>query len=377
MKTQTVTLAPIGIALLAVVVGLRWAPERTWSALLLSNLYLLFMCLAGALLISIHYLAGAGWWVVLRRVPEAMMAGLPVGAVLMLTLFFGRAVLYPWARGGEEGGASAYLNPAFVFLRMLTVLIVWVGLAWAMRHASLRQDLEGATGAAARHRRLVIYSALFAVTFAVTFSVVSVDWIMSLDPHWASTIFGVYVFAGLLVSGIAAVTLTVIILRAQGGPLRDVVSESHLHDLGKLLFAFSTFWAYIWISQYLLIWYGNLPDEITYYARRTGDGWLAWFLVNPAINWAVPFLVLLPRASKRNPRLLGAVCVLILCGHYLDLYLLIAPDTLPAPSIGPLEVLVPIGYASLFVFITQRALAQAPLVPLRDPYLDESLHHHL
>jgi hypothetical protein len=155
------------------------------------------------------------------------------------------------------------------------------------------------------------------------------------------------------------------------------VSESHLHDLGKLLFAFSIFWAYIWVSQYLLIWYGNLPDEITYYARRTTGGWLVWFLFNPIVNWAVPFLVLLPRAPKRNPRVLGAVCALILCGHYLDLYLLIAPDTLAAPAIGPLEVLVPIGYASLFVLITQRALAQAPLVPAHDPYLDESLHHHL
>jgi hypothetical protein len=338
-------------AALTAIVGLRLAPERTWAALLLGSLYLLFACLAGTLFISIHYLAGAGWWVVLRRVPEAMMAGLPIAAIaLALTLFLGRDLLYPWAG-------------AFMFARMALMLTLWVALADAIRRASLRED----------HQQLVRYSAIFAVTFAVTFSIASIDWIMSLEPRWASSIFAVYVFAGLLASGIALVTLIVILLRVTG-PLRDVVSDSHLHDLGKLLFAFSTFWAYIWVSQYLLIWYGNLPEEIPYYVRRTSHGWLFWFLLNPAINWAIPFLVLLPRAAKRSAHVLGGVCVLMLGGHYLDLYLLLAPDILPAPAIGPLELLVPLGYVSLFAVITQRALSSAPLVPRHDPYLDESLH---
>ena len=190
----------------------------------------------------------------------------------------------------------------------------------------------------------------------MTFSIASIDWIMSLEPRWASTIFAVYVFAGLLVVrhrlGHADCDPA-----ARHRAARDVVSDSHLHDLGRLLFAFSTFWAYIWVSQYLLIWYGDLPEEIPYYVRRTSRGWLFWFLLNPAINWAVPFLVLLPRAAKRNARVLGGVCVLMLGGHYLDLYLLLAPDILPAPAIGPLELLVPIGYVSLFAVITQRALS--------------------
>ncbi|HEX9372566.1 MAG TPA: hypothetical protein VF897_16255 [Roseiflexaceae bacterium] len=393
------TLAPalIGVALITVIAGLRWSPERTWSTLLLSNLYLLFVCLAGALFISIQFLSNSGWWVVLRRVPEAMMAGLPIVAILMLSLFFGREVLYPWAHAsaaspaataaagaaaeaavGEAASASAfaslYLNPTFVFVRMAIVLAAWVWLARAIRKTSLRQDDDPAL-AAMYHRRLVIYGAIFTVVFGVSFSIGSVDWIMSLEPHWSSTIFAVYVFAGLLVSGLAALTLIVILLR-HFEPLEGIVLDSHLHDLGKLVFAFSTFWAYIWLSQYLLIWYGNLPDEIPYYAHRTGGPWLRWFLLNPVLNWGVPFLVLLPHASKHNARVLGAVCVLILCGHYLDLYLLIVPDTLKAPAIGPLEILVPIGYVSLFVMLTRRALAQAPLVPRHDPYLDESLHHH-
>jgi hypothetical protein len=198
---------------------------------------------------------------------------------------------------------------------------------------------------------------------------------MSLDPHWASTIFAVYVFAGVLVSGLAALTLIVLLLRARG-PLHDFVGAAHLHDLGKLLFAFSTFWAYIWFSQYLLIWYSNLPDEVTHYVRRTGNQWAPLFFLNLGLNWVVPFVVLLSRAAKRSPRVLGAVCLVILLGPWLDLYLLIMPEILDAPAFGPLEVVIPVGYAALFFYLTSRALGQASLIPLHDPYLEVSLSHH-
>jgi hypothetical protein len=148
-----------------------------------------------------------------------------------------------------------------------------------------------------------------------------------------------------------------------------------LHDLGKLLLAFSSFWAYIWLSQYLLIWYGNLPEEVPYYVRRTGGPWLPVFLLNLFVNWVVPFLVLLPRAAKRSARVLAAVCVLLLLGHWLDLYLLIMPDTWSGPMAGPLEAIIPLGYAGLLVYLISGALAQAPIVPARDPYLGESLNH--
>jgi hypothetical protein len=362
--------ALMGVGALTIAAGLYWWPERTWSTLLLSNLYLLFVCLAGALILSIQYLAGAGWWIVLRRVPEAMMAGLPIVAILLVvSLFFGRLALYPWSHAVP----TFYLNTPFFFARMAFVLLLWVLLAHAIRTASLLQDHDPAL---VNHQRLVRYSALFIVVFAVSFSVASVDWVMSLAPNWASTIFAVYVFAGLLVSGLVSLTLIVILLR-ELGPLRGIVTERHLHDLGQLVFGFSTFWAYIWVSQYLLIWYGNLPDEITYFAQRTRSEWLGLFLLNPVINWVVPFLVLMPRSMKHNTRVLAAVCLLLLGGRYLDLYLLIMPDTMGAPTIGPLEVLVPVAYVSLFLFVTWRALAQAPLVPPNDPYLEESLSHHI
>jgi hypothetical protein len=366
----------VALGALTVAAGLYFSPARTWSSVLVGNFYLLSLALGGALFISTQYLSGASWWVVLRRVAEAMMAGLPAVALLLLALFFGRHALYPWAHAEADdhgpAGKDLYLEPAFLFARMAIVLAAWVLLARALRRASLAQDEDPGP---AHHRRLVRYSALFVVVFALSFSLASVDWLMSLDPHWYSTIFAVYLFAGLLVAGLSALTLIAILLR-ELGPLRGVVSDGHLHDLGKLLFAFSTFWAYIWVSQYLLIWYSNLPEEVTHYLRRTSGPWLPLFLVNLVLNWVVPFLVLLPRATKRRADVLGGVCLLLLLGRWLDLYLLVMPETVGSPRLGPVEVLVPLGYAGLFFVLTARALAQAPLVPRHDPHLADSLGHH-
>ena len=370
--------AAVGVGVATIATGLTWWPDRTWPAVLISNVYLLSLSVAGALWMSILFLSGAGWWVVLRRVPEAMMSALPIVAVLMLALYFGRQTLYEWANPEALARAplfpskAAYLSPPLVFARMAVVLGAWVLLARALRRVSLRQDREPA---AVHHTHLVRYSAIFVVVFGLTFLPASVDWIMSLDPHWASTIFAVYLFAGVILSGLAALTLVVVLLR-EWGPLADIVNDHHLHDLGKLLLAFSTFWAYMWLSQYLLIWYSNIPEEVTHYVERTTGGWLPLFLLNLAINWVVPFLVLLPRSAKRRPRVLLGICVLILIGHWMDLYLLVMPEVTDTPSLGVVELVIPASYMGLFLWMTSRALEAAPLIPLHDPYLAESLDHH-
>jgi hypothetical protein len=310
---------------LAVAAGLWQAPQRTWANLLLGNLYLLSIGLFGALFLCFQFLSGAGWCAALRRVPEAMMAGLPVMAGVVVTVFLGRHALYSGSAVIGQGealspGKAFYLSPPFVLLRMVVVLGLWALLAWRMRRESLRQDMDHSLS---HHHSLVRHAAVFAVVFAASFSVASVDWLMSLDPHWSST-----------------------------------------------------FFAYIWLSQYLLIWYGNLPEEVTHYVSRTSPAWIRLFLLNLVVNWVVPFLVLLPRATKRSPAVLAAVCLIILAGRWLDLYLLIMPETLRVPAFGVWEVLIPLGYAGVFLRLTTRALAQAPLLPLGDPFLEESLHHH-
>jgi len=365
-----------GAGALGVGAGLVWAPARTWPNLLLGDVYLLSLALGGAVFLSMQYLSGAGWSAVLRRLAEAMMAGLPVAAVLLISVVFGHRTLYPWARTFNEAGtstlaSSAYLTAPLIFGRMTAMLALWTVLARDLRRTSLRQDRDPAP---AHHRRLVRISAAFLVVFAVTFTLGSVDWLMSLSPRWSSTIFAIYVFAGLLVSGLAALTLAAIVLSASG-PLFGVVRAAHLHDLGKLLFAFSTFWAYIWFSQYLLIWYSNLPDEATYYVRRTSGPWAHLFVLNLVLNWVAPCVVLLPRAAKRSARVLAAVCVVVLAGHWLDLYLLIMPETRSGPQAGAIESAVPLACAGIFIMVMARALEQAPLVPVNDPYIDESLNH--
>jgi hypothetical protein len=302
------------------------------------------------------------------------MSALPVSAVLMLSLFFGRGWIYHGRGSGAApllAAKALYLGAPFFFGRMALFVVVWSAFAFLMRRTSVRQDDDPAPR---HHHRMVRYCAAFAVVFAISFSLASFDWIMTLDPQWTSTIFAVYLFAGVLVQGIAAITLSVVLLRERGD-LDGVVNENHLHDLGKLLFAFSTFWAYIWFSQYLLIWYANIPEETSYYVRRTGEPWIALFFLNVIVNWAIPFLVLLPRAAKRHPAVLKWVAILMLAGRWLDLYVAVMPQVAPAPALRTIDVLIVAGYAGVFFLVATRALASVSLVPLNDPGLRESLAH--
>lgn len=378
MKGRMAGMALSLVLVAAVVVGLRSEPSRVWTDLLVTGFYFLALALAGLVFLAIQYLAGAGWWTAVRRVPEALMALVPLAALPMLAVWLGRHTLYPWtrpevlAREPAVAAKAAYLNEPFFLVRMVLFLGVWSLFAVLLRRASLAQDGQPGLD---HHRRMVRLSALFIVVFAVTFSLASFDWLMSLDPLWTSTLFAVYVFAGLFLEGIAAIALIVVRLRREE-PLAGIVNASHLHDLGKLLFAFSIFWAYIWVCQYLLIWYGNISEEIPYYVIRTRGAWLPLFVLAPVLNWLLPFLVLLPRAAKRDPRVLAGAAAVVLAGRWLDLYLIAAPAVLPAPRLGALELLITAAYAGLFYLAGTRVLGRAPLLARNDPFLSESLSHH-
>jgi hypothetical protein len=198
---------------------------------------------------------------------------------------------------------------------------------------------------------------------------------MSLEPHWYSTIFAIYLFSGDFVALIAATTFAVVVLKEIGYLKR--VNENHLHDLGKLLFAFVFFWAYIWFCQFLLIWYSNIPEETEYFYRRLTADWSWLFFFNLAVNFIIPFLILLPRASKRSMAALKRVCILLFVGHWLDLYLLIVPGFMKANvSIGVPEILISLGYAGAFTWVVGRALSCKPLISVTSSYMEESLHYH-
>jgi hypothetical protein len=179
------------------------------------------------------------------------------------------------------------------------------------------------------------------------------------------------------VSGLAAITIVAVILR-RSGALRNMITEHHLHDLGKYCFAFSTFWGYLWFCQYMLIWYSNIPEETSFYARQMSGGWMSLFVLNFALNWIIPFLALMPRAAKRSEGVLLKVCTVLLVGRWLDLYLIVMPSKSGAtPPFGIWEIGIFAGTLAFFFLWVFRALNQAALVPLKDPTLERSLHHHI
>jgi hypothetical protein len=365
----------------ALLVAGRMDPVRAWANLLVHGYYLVALALGCLVLLAIFYLAEAGWFVAFRRVPEAMAAQLPLLSLLLLLVLFGRDYLYHWTDAAAVAAdpllqtKAPYLNEGSFILRMGVFLVLWSLFAVAVRRVSQGNGTH-ADGLAKR-RRLKLLSAVFIPLYAVTFSLASFDWLMSLEPHWFSTIFAVYQFAGMFVGSVAAITVAVVLLARPGRPLAGLIRGEHLHDLGKMLFAFSTFWAYIWLSQYLLIWYSNLPEEVTHYVVRTQGGWLPVFAVNLILNWIVPFTVLMGRTTKRDPRVLGAVAVVVLVGRWWDLELQVQPALgVAPPGIGLVEVLCLAGAAGLFIYLTRRGLGAGSLVPEGDPLLTESQSYH-
>ncbi|MEO8168581.1 MAG: hypothetical protein ABI623_10050, partial [bacterium] len=268
---------------------------------------------------------------------------------------------------------AGWLNVPFFIVRAIAYLAIWMVFAFAMVKASRRQDLNGDLRYTLRNRKL---SAAFLIVFGLTFTLASMDWIMSLEPRWYSTIFGFYNISGMFLNGLAAITILVILLR-RWGPLQKVVTASHLHDLGKLLFAFSTFWMYIWFSQYLLIWYANIPEEVVYFTHRETSSWVIFTGLNVVFNWLIPFVVLLPQWTKRNEGVLLRVCVLVMIGHWIDLFWMILPPFMKeGPELSVWEIGPMVGALALFLLITLRSFSKAPSVPTGDPMLVESLQYH-
>jgi hypothetical protein len=352
-----------GVSLAA---GLSRETQRTWIGVLLVSYYLIGVGLAGLLLVAFHYVTGARWSVPILRVPEAMTVALPLAAAGLAAVLVCSPSLYVWwtsPRSDDSPLHHLWLQRPFFLVRALFYVAAWLTFAVAIVRHSRRLDSDDS---ATQTRKAIRLSAAFLVVFGITYWLASYDWIMSLEPGWASTIFGVYNFAGLFLSGLAAVILLVLWLRRYS--LGTVVNGDHLHDLGTLLFSFCSFWMYTWFCQYLLIWYVNNPEETAYLRQRWEGPWPALMLLDVAANWAIPFLILLFRAAKRSPPILGTVAVVILAGRWVDLSLMINPalaDGVPIP--GKIEIGQLAGTAGLFLLAFFYVLGKAPLVPLQEP----------
>jgi hypothetical protein len=366
-----------GAGLLTLIVGLIFAPGRVWLSLLILSFYLVGLALAGAVFVALLSVTGAAWGTALRRIPEAMASTLPLGAAGILAILFFYPELYAWTSGESAHGHMPvfrhfWLSLGFFRFRAVLFVVVWAAFIALLLRSSRLQDRDGE----ARHGHLSYrLSVAFLIAFGFTFWLASYDWIMSVEPEWYSTVFGMYNFAGMFLAGLAALMLLLLQVRAHK-PFDQVFTASHLHDLGKLIFAFSTFWMYLWFCQYMLIWYANVPEESVYYVRRVHGYWAPLFLLNIVLNWVVPFLALLPRLNKQRPGVLTKVCAVLLVGRWLDLYLMVAPPYAPQPAVGVWELGLAAGAFGLFGLAFFSAFSSSAPVPLRDPDLHESLHYH-
>lgn len=364
-------------------VGLVISPHQAWISYLVNLFYFVSLALGGMILISIAAVANAGWLSPFRKIAEGFSAFLPIGLILALGLFLGIHTLYEWSHHDIVQsdpillGKAAYLNTPGFIVRTVIFFAVWIFFAKMFNYYSVRQDKDASDIWTHKTQKI---APLFLIFFGLTYTFFSYDWLMSIRPHWFSTIFAIYTFAGLLVNTLAAIVFAVIVLKEQG-MLKEVINEEHFHDMGKLIFGFSTFWAYIWLSQYILIWYSNIPEETGYYIERTRHSWDWLFFFNLFLNWVIPFFALMTRSAKRNPFTLKRVVIVLFIGRWLDIYLMAAPEVFHHAginhfAIGLIEFSMAIGFMSVFVYFYLRSLEKRSLVSVNDPYLNEAMHLH-
>lgn len=370
-----------GVAILGALVflvGLFVSPHRIWAGYLVAFNYLVGLGIAGGVFVAVLFVSNAAWATALRRIPEAMTATLPVAGLLGIILLFGIHSLYEWSHSSTVAndpvllGKSVYLNGPAFSIRLVFYFATWILLLRLMLRCSRALDQKGAIP---NPKKESLLAALFMIAFCITFSLASFDWLMSIEAHWFSTVFALYRLAGIGLSGLSAVIILAVGLR--NGPLRGVITESHLQDLGRLTLSLSIFWVYIWYCQYMLIWYTNMPEETSYYAIRSEAPWKVLTRASLVLNWLVPFLVLLPRTACRSSKVLVRVAIVILIGQALDLFLQVAPPLMGEdPVFGIWELGPLVAAVALFFLLTLRALRSAPLIPKGDPRLDYSLNYH-
>ncbi len=362
--------------------------ERTFANLLLNSYYVAGLCMAGLFFVAVQYVANAGWATTLIRIPSAFSAVLPwAGLVLVVVIVSGlysHNLYHHWADPDLLDpnspkydklivGKSALLNIPVFIGSIVGFLVIWSLFSRMLRNYSIKEDQIAGIG---MHDKSIKFSAIFLVIFGFTSAIFAFQVIMSLEAHWFSTMFAWYNFAALWVSGLSAITLTLILLREKG--YFTWINDSHLHDLGKFIFAFSIFWTYVWFSQFLLIYYANMPEETVYFKHRWENGYLPLFWLNIIINFVAPILILMTRDAKRNFKTMKIVTIVLLAGHWLDYYMMIMPGTVGAEhGFGIIEIGTTAGFIGLFMWIMLTALSKAALVPKNHPYLEESLHHDI
>lgn len=376
-KFKMVTYVLIGIGIVSLALGLIFDAKRTWANYLLNNYYFVSLAIGAAFFGAIQYITQSGWSAAFKRIPEAMASYIPVAAGLFLLMYFGMHSIFEWTHQEVVQTdhllqfKSPYLNVPFFFARVVVFFAAWIILTKILRKFSLKEDEVG--GMEYFHKS-ELYSKILIFVLAITFSLFAVDMLMSLEPHWFSTIFAAKSFMAAVLHGSSIIALIVIILNRNGN--LDVLNRSHLHDFTRYIFMASIVWGYFNFAEFMLIWYGNIPEETFWFVHRWEGTYKVLFFANIILNWFIPFIVLMPRKSSRAKRFMFPVILILMIGQYAELYYIIWPATVHEAKFGLLEIGVFAGFAGLFALVVSSALAKASLVPKNHPYLEESISHH-
>jgi hypothetical protein len=364
-----------GVASAAAVAGALRDPGQFARSYLVAFLYWLSIGLGCFAIATLHHLSRGEWGIMIRRVLEAAARTLPLLALLFLPVLLGVRILYPWARPEEAADAllrhqAAYLNLPFFSLRAALYFVVWILFAFVLDRMSRRQDGSSDPLLA---RRMQVVAAPGLVLYALTATFAAIDWIMALNEHWHSTIFGFMFIGGQAVSAMAFAILVARLLAARR-PMSRVFRPLHFHDYGKLLLTFVVLWAYFHVSQFIITWQANLPKEAAWYHPRSAGGWRLISLLLVVLHFALPCALLLSRELKRSVSRLAAVAALLLLMRWFDLYWLAAPAFSPeGPALHWLDVVLPVALGGIWTGLFIGQLRRRPLLPVNDPFLPESL----
>ncbi|MGN6293968.1 MAG: quinol:cytochrome C oxidoreductase [Chitinophagaceae bacterium] len=403
-RYNTIAIALMAIGILSLVTlyithGSKDNPHdqaRFWGSLLQNSVYFLLIVNAAMFFICATTLAWGGWQMSFRRVTEAITACIPVlgvicGAILLSIAFGSNHEIYHWTDAEHVKHdptllhKAGFLNKGFFAIVTVLTIVLWSVLGWKMRSLSRSLDNNPIPTVEGRKKYMfnnTVWAAIYIVVFALTvMSSIPWLWLMSIDAHWYSTMYSWYTFASTFVAGIALITLFVVFLKNNG--YLPYTNKEHLHDLGKFMFAFSIFWTYLWFSQFMLIWYANIPEETVYFKTRAQGEYSGVYWLMFIINFVAPILILMSRDSKRNYTTITFMSLLIVFGHWLDFFQMVFPSPLTDAETGKTYVPmilydfgIGLGFAGLIMFVTGKALAKAPLLARNHPLVKESLIHH-
>lgn len=388
-KAKNVTFGLVAVGLLLTVVGIATGmgddhfKTRLLTNGLINGFFYFALGLGALFFLALQYATETGWYASVKRVIEAVAGFIPYGmgifGVVLLTItFMDGAHIYTWmdpetvAHDEMIQGKSAYLNKTFFWIRTIIYFITYFYFLNGFKKRSIEEDRIGGTDLHFKNYR---QGALFLVFFAVFSSTSSWDWLMSIDVHWFSTLYGWYTFSGMWCSTMVVLVVTTLYLKKLG--YLKKVNDSHIHDLGKWTFATSFLWSYLWFSQFMLIWYANIGEEVTYYQMRI-DNYKVMYFAMFVINFAFPMLLLMSRDAKRHAGILTMVGFIILAGHWVDVYIMVSGGSMGSQArIGFLEIGMAIMLLGVFIYVVLNNLTKAPLTPINHPFLDESLHHDI